>query len=344
MFTVTAEELVAQYSAGRRNFRHARIWPASLHAALLEDIDLSDAVIAYAALPGANLRRSSLRGTNLLHTNLGSAKLEDAQATQAHLLGANLSLSNLSGADLSGADLVRANLLGAVLDGANCADVRLGHTLLVDVNLEPFCHASPPPRHAAASVIDYRSILKSLHCPNLKQFLIHSGMPQVFIEYMLDCARTISPGSVFSLLQSTFISYGQPDADFAERLNNELTKNGVTTFFFPLDAVPGVKLHRAVRDGINEHDRVILVCSGASLERPSVQNEIDETLQREARDGGKAYLLPITLDDYVFSWEPKDRGLAQAITGRVVADFRGATTDPVKFESGVRMLIRALRR
>jgi len=65
---------------------------------------------------------------------------------------------------------------------------------------------------------------------------------------------------------------------------------------------------------VNEHDRVILVCSQASLDRPGVLNEITETLQREARDGGAEYLIPITLDDYVFSgWKPKDPGVAQAI-------------------------------
>ncbi len=147
------------------------------------------------------------------------------------------------------------------------------------------------------------------------------------------------------MLQSTFISYGGPDTAFAQQLNDALLKNGVTTFFFAKDAIPGKKLHRLMRDGVNQHDRVILVCSKASLDRPGVLNEITETLQRESRDGGKEYLIPITLDDYVFSgWKPEDPGVAHAIRDRVVADFRGADTDPTKFSDGVLRLIAALKK
>jgi len=100
-----------------------------------------------------------------------------------------------------------------------------------------------------------------------------------------------------------------------------------------------------MRDGVNQHDRVILVCSKVSLDRPGVLNEIMETLQREARDGGKEYLIPITLDDHVFScWKPEDPGVAQAIRDRVVADFRGADTDTAKFDEGVMRLIAALKK
>lgn len=68
-----------------------------------------------------------------------------------------------------------------------------------------------------------------------------------------------------SLLQSTFISFGEPDRAFAKRLHESLHSNGVRTFFFPEHATPGKKLHRLMRDGVNSFDRVILVCSKASL-------------------------------------------------------------------------------
>jgi hypothetical protein len=76
-----------------------------------------------------------------------------------------------------------------------------------------------------------------------------------------------------------------------------------------------------------------------------VLNEVAETLQREARDGGKEYLIPITLDDYVFTgWKPEDPGIALAIKDRVVADFRGADADPAKFSDGMLRLIAALKK
>ncbi len=100
-----------------------------------------------------------------------------------------------------------------------------------------------------------------------------------------------------------------------------------------------------MRDGVNEHDRVILVCSRASLDRRGVQNELEEILAREAREGGKALLVPIRLDDYVLSgWNPRRTGLAQAVRDRVVADFRGADRDLQVFDNAIMRLLAALRR
>ena len=99
-----------------------------------------------------------------------------------------------------------------------------------------------------------------------------------------------------------------------------------------------------MRKGVNGHDRVILICSKSSLERPGLLNELEETLKREARDGGRAYLIPVRLDDYVFDeWKPLDPDLAQTVRDRVMPDFR-QHEDSAKFESEVSRLIAALKR
>lgn len=97
-------------------------------------------------------------------------------------------------------------------------------------------------------------------------------------------------------------------------------------------------------NGVNEHDRVILICSKASLDRKGVLNEIEETRTRESRDGGETYLIPIRLDDYVFSgWKPSRADIAQAVRDHVVADFEGTMTDQTKFDAAFSKLLRALR-
>lgn len=142
---------------------------------------------------------------------------------------------------------------------------------------------------------------------------------------------------------SVFISYGGPDQLFAERLNGELNNKGIKTFLFSQHAKPGQKLHRLMRDGVNQHDKVVLVCTKNSLDRPGVVNELEETLQREAREGGESILIPITLDDYVFSdWAPNHPDLAQSVRDRVVADFRGTVSNKSKFKKAVERLIEGL--
>jgi uncharacterized protein YjbI with pentapeptide repeats len=120
---------------------------------------------------------------------------------------------------------------------------------------------------------------------------------------------------------------------------------GVTTFFFPEHAVPGERLHRMMRKGVNDFDRTVLVCSKNSLDRKGVLNEIEESLAREAREGGVSYLIPIALDDYVFgAWKPARQDIAQAVRDKIVGDFRGADADPVKFAAGLQRLIAALKK
>jgi pyruvate kinase len=144
---------------------------------------------------------------------------------------------------------------------------------------------------------------------------------------------------------SVFVSYGGPDEAFAERLSEALERAGINKYLFSKDAKPGMKLHHLMRDGVNEYDRVVLVCSRSSLDRPGVLSELEEVLQREARQGGASILIPITLDDYVFQhWKPQPPGLAQSIRDRVVADFQGVDKDEELFRQAIERLLGALCR
>jgi len=57
-----------------------------------------------------------------------------------------------------------------------------------------------------------------------------------------------------------------------------------------------------MRRQINDRDRMILICSEASLGRSGLLNELQEILAREARDGGSSYLIPVRLDDIVLEF------------------------------------------
>ncbi|MEI9948663.1 MAG: toll/interleukin-1 receptor domain-containing protein [Pseudomonadota bacterium] len=315
---------------------------------MLTHRDLSGAAFSGADLRRVNLRRATLIGTDFTGANLADADLratalQDSYAWGANLIHANLSSADLRNTDLRNADLSYANLSNADLAGAKLDGAKLGMTVLTNMDLRPLCRAANL-EHGCESTTDYLSVVRSIAEPNLKPFLRRIGMPDVFIEYMVDCARTLDPQQIFSMFQSTFISYGGPDEAFARKLNDALERRGVTTFFFKEDAPAGEKLHRVMRKGVNEHDRVILVCSESSLQRRGLLNELEETLARESRDGGRAYLLPIRLDDYVINgWKPADPDVAQAVRDRVIADFR-EHGNPGQFEAEVSKLIAVLKR
>lgn len=147
------------------------------------------------------------------------------------------------------------------------------------------------------------------------------------------------------ILSTVFISYGKPDEKFAGKINERLKQNGVKTWFFPTDAVPGDKLHRAMSNGVVEHDRVLLICSKSSLERGGVLNEIERVLEREAREGGTSILIPITIDDFVFSdWALNRPDISQQIQSRVIGIFSNAEENEPEFNKQFDKLLISLKK
>jgi hypothetical protein len=283
--------------------------------------------------------------------NLNLADCLEANFNYADLSATKIWRANFSRTHLTGTSFSSATLKSVLLTDAHAAYLTLDDAGLANLDLSVFANARIPGlkrrEQREPSDIDWSSVARSLHVPalRLKAFLVATGMPDTIAEAMIDAARALDPSDVPSLMQSTFISYGSPDEKFAVELRDELQRSGVTTFLFRDDAVPGQKLHQLMRAGINKHDRVILICSKASLDRAGVLNEIEETLQREARDGGAGYLIPIRLDDYVFTgWNPRNKDIAQAVRDRVVGDFRGARRSKKHLVSSIRPLLEALRR
>lgn len=143
---------------------------------------------------------------------------------------------------------------------------------------------------------------------------------------------------------SAFISYGGPDAAIAEAIESELSADGITTWLFSKDAVPGEKLHRTMADGVNQHDRVILLCSKHSLVRPGVLNEIERVLEKEARMGGSDVLIPLTIDDFVFQdWQPVRKDIAEQVRSRVIARLPDFTAEPAEFRKTIANVKKALK-
>lgn len=355
----SARELLHRYAAGEREFSDASLahenlsgtdlTAMSLRRANLTGVDLSNAGLigvdfSDTDLTGADLSGANLSGANLRSTHLNGVDLRNACLTVTNLVEANLTDANLGDADLTEANLGGAVLTEANLTGADFGGAALSRAHLLEIDLSPLCDAVPPIMHYGSSMVDYGSVVRSLRSPNLKTFLQRTGMPEVVIEALITSARQLqkeSPG----MLQSTFLSYGGPDEVFARKLYEALHKNGVTTFFFPEHAVPGKKIGRTTRQGVNDYDRVVLVCSKGSLDRDGVLAEIEEVLDRERRGGGAELVIPVLLDDHFLSgWTPTRSDVALTLRERVAIDFKRWDTDPTKFDTGLRKLILALKK
>ena len=151
-----------------------------------------------------------------------------------------------------------------------------------------------------------------------------------------------APGAPLTVYQSVFLSYGGPDEDFAATIYRALVARGVDVFFFPETARLGQRIHRTISQGVHDHDRVVLICSEQSLNRPGVLNEIEQVLDREAAEGGTERLLPIALDDYVKRWSPPRLDLARQVQQRVTAFFPSRDPASPEYEKQFARLLHAI--
>lgn len=122
---LSADEVLANYTKGKRDF--------TFH-------DLTALALPKASLSGANfhqaqLQRVNFQGANLFNADFGRAGLSQATLRNANLARAYFSHADLQGADLRGADLSYAYLSNANLRGANLCGADLTGAKVTDKQL-----------------------------------------------------------------------------------------------------------------------------------------------------------------------------------------------------------------
>jgi hypothetical protein len=375
---VTAKELLQRYAAGEREFAGADLKGAKLAGSKLAGADLRNADLCGAGLCGADLRDADLRNADLRGAYLEGAKLTNTDLRDADLWGAKLAGSKLAGADLrsadlelarlTGADLRGADLTGADLEGADLEGANLWHASLREADIR-VQHLRPLLVAADCSWanVGWQTVAKSLDIPDddLVQFLARTFMPLVTATYLVESLRSIEATELFTMLQSVFLSYGGPDTEVAESIRDSLRSEGVKTWFFPDDALPGRRIRREERSNINRYDRMLLMCSWKSLIRAGVMNEIVLILDKEDANRNADLVIPVVLDDALFedwwAFEPGRHGepvraqldaeeaarrkeLADILKTRVGCDLRGASPGDARWNEGMRKLLLALRK
>lgn len=348
------DDLIRLYGRGVRDFRYsvldgfdlggANLTAASFYCASMKGVNFEGAKLTYTQLKGANLRGATLDWASVNATDLIGADFVGASFRNADLTGAKLEQADCTDVDFSSAYLNNMSFGRTILKRIKLNRTKVSSVHFDDVELSAFCDARSL-IHNGRSSIDATSVMWSYSHPNLKHFMLDCGVPEIFATYMIDCAAALGEPLLRKLMQSTFISYGGPDEAFARRLYDVLRAHRVMTFFFPESATLGERIDNEVFQRLQDHDRVLLVCSRDSLDRTGVIHEIQETLDREARDGGATYLLPIMLDDYVLDgWEKIQPRLAERIRRRIVGDFRGTKRNKARFDKAMDRVLDALKK
>ncbi|QDW35784.1 toll/interleukin-1 receptor domain-containing protein [Bradyrhizobium sp. KBS0727] len=250
----------------------------------LDSRDINGTFTGYTDLTGCNLTRSKwapsrlhyVRANNadFSHAEFNGVTLDHCQLQNAKfaktLIAAEFDSTDIKGADFKDSYIFASSFFGMDLSAAD------------NLNLASY-HGD--------SRIDYQTIKLSQSVP--PPLLAACGVAAFHIPYI----DAISKNSAKH--PSCFISYSAHDHKFIERFRNELSNNGIRTWFAPRDLSFGASTRDVIEAQIRSHDRLIVVLSKSSLQSQWVQFEVETALELERRKKGEI-IIPVCIDDSPF--------------------------------------------
>ncbi len=318
------------------NLRGIDLSGSNLRLIDLRGVNLNMADLSNADLRGADLQAANLAEAKLTGAILKEATLNSANAHESNLTEANLSMADVSMAKLVKADLCRANLINTQLKRTDLTQSTIGFTIFANVDLSSALGLDTI-NHLGPSSIDIDTIFRSRwSIPEV--FLKGLGVPEIFVDYMSSLIDRISD------YYSCFISYSVEDKDFADRLFNDLQREGIRCWHAPKDAKGHETLIRQIDEVIRYHDKLLLVLSQSSINKAWTKSEIHKALKAE-NDFGKRKLLVVQSDDTKLQDTPE--GADPAIHKEPIADMERQylydlsmwKTDPEKYKEVLSQLI-----
>jgi hypothetical protein len=167
--------------------------------------------------------------------------------------------------------------------------------------------------------------------PELWNFFRGAGVP----DRLLNEAPTIAMGQRY---HSCFISYGQHDLEFAKKLTEDLRGRGVSCWLWETDKTVGQRIQGEIEKNLEEHEKVVVLCSMHSLLGNGIRREID---RQWAKDPNK--LVPVSIEDEWrhdnYKVECMGFDLKPFLIDRNYADFGRKD-----YEEALRELLKGLRR
>jgi hypothetical protein len=324
---------------------------ANLLGADLTNADLRGADLSYADLSYARMSNADISDATLLEANLFDTRLDAAYLVRANLVGTEMYFTWLQGSYLNQADLTGSQIVGVGLDKTWFTDAVFGFNVFSDCDLSG-ARGLGTTRHSDPSTVGIDTLVKTLRgqggqfSSEQLRFLEATGVPASLLDY-LPVLLQEQPIQFFSC----FISYGGGDDEFADRLYRDLKGRGIRCWKYDVDAIVGREVWANIDRAITTYEKMIVICSESSLQRPGVLREIERALQKEDQlkreqaakeeaDVDTDVLVPVRLDDYILKgWEHPRKA---DVIAKHIGDFRGWKKDQEKYKREFQRLLKAL--
>lgn len=328
----------------KANFKDAWAPRTKWRGANLEGVSFVNADLSSADFSGANLTNVDFTGADLSLTNFSNANLSNSILTDVYLEGVNLVGVNLTGAkisnvDFSKVDLTRTNFTSVFFENTNFFLAKLSGTIFGLTNLSD-CLNLETTILASKCIIDLDTLKNS---PNIPFTFLHKlGISEFAIDYAHDLTIT-SAIKMFPV----YLSHSWQDKQFAKILYESLIERNIHCWFDEKKGKTGTKIVEAINTGIENYDKMILICSKDSLTSWWVELEIERILEKERNyNRGKKekdkvnLIIPITIDDYIF--DEFDSPWSTHIKKYIIGDFREWTND-MQYKKSLRELLNSVQ-
>ncbi len=277
------------------NLRDIDLNGANLRGANLKNVNLRGADITSMDMgtgyyQGADLTGADLSGADLTWMNMRYVTLTDANLTAATLGVVNLSISKLRNTNFTKAQLMETDFWSAQFDGAILSHSSIGWCKFIGNDLSKV-KGLDTVEHKGPSSTGIDTLYRSGgRIPDI--FLQGAGVPDNFITYI--ASLVVKPMEFYSC----FINYSSQDQDVAKRLYADLQSKGIRCWFAPEHLKIGEKIRIGIDESIRHYDKLLLILSKESVRSDWVEQEVETALAKE-RQGKKAVLFPIRIDDTV---------------------------------------------
>ena len=197
--------------------------------------------------------------------------------------------------------------------------------------LDAVTHIAPSSIGVDTLIASFRGAGNKL-TPQLETFFRGGGVPEELLRALPEIVKEIR-------YYSCFISHGEPDRAFAEKLYDDLKGQGISCWLFSKDYTPGEPSRREILEVRRAAEKMIVLCSANGLVRDNFLNEIEDQI-----DEDPAKIVPIPLDKLWrhpgFKIERGSRNLKKFLNEPNYADF----SDASKYEETLEWLAKKLRR
>lgn len=327
------------------DFSGADLGSADFSEAKLDDASFAGANLMYADFSHASMARSDLTDADMESARLFDTRFEKAFLVRTDLSSAELHFTRLPASYLTEATLTGAHLWEVAVDKTDFSRAHFGLTLIAGCNLSG-ARGLQSVVHEYPSTVGVDALLETLRgeggtfTREQLSFFTEAGVPDSLLSALPGLLEA-NPRQFFSC----FISFGATDKSFADKLYGDLRTRRVRCWKYDADAVIGRGIWANIDQAIIVHQKVIVICSRSSLQRPAVLREIERALLKE--DELKAagapdvdVLVPIRLDDYVLDeWQHPRKA---DVTAKHIGDFRSWRSDTAAYTAEFNRLLLAL--